>query len=166
MFIPPNKILVDCYADADFSGLWLHENPQDPIYDRGRNVFVVIFSNCPLLWISNLQTEIALYILHYEFVVLYHSLKEIPPVAVMYHSVRYLLPLKSLIKEVIGKLGMNIDKLKFASISTFYEENNVNIFVSTSPSITPTSNHIVVKMGSSPRHPLLYNSLVFSKTSS
>ena len=31
VFNPSNKMVVNCYADADFAGLWLHENPQDPI---------------------------------------------------------------------------------------------------------------------------------------
>ena len=31
-----NKLAVDCYADADFVGLWGHENPQDPICARSR----------------------------------------------------------------------------------------------------------------------------------
>ena len=91
MFIPSKKLVVDCYACADFAGLWGHEDPQDPIYARSRTVFVVTFANCPLLWVSKLQTEIALSNLNFEYVVLSHS-------------VRALLPLKSLIKEVIDKL--------------------------------------------------------------
>ena len=31
VFNPYNKMVVGCYADADFLGLWGHENPQDPI---------------------------------------------------------------------------------------------------------------------------------------
>ena len=88
VFNPYKKLLVDCYADADFAGLWGHEDPQDPICARSRTGFVVIFDHCPHLWVSKLQTEIALYTLHYEYVALSHS-------------VRALLPLKSLIKEVI-----------------------------------------------------------------
>ena len=34
LFNPSNKYLVDCYADADFAGLWGHEDPQDPICAR------------------------------------------------------------------------------------------------------------------------------------
>ena len=60
VFNPSKKLVVDCYADADFLGMWGHENPQDPICDRSRNVFVVTFYNCTLLWVSKLQTEIAL----------------------------------------------------------------------------------------------------------
>ena len=85
VFNPSTKVVVDCYADADFTGLWGHEDPQDPICARSRAVFVVNFSNCPLLWVSKLQTEIALSTLHSEYVALSHS-------------VRALLPLKSLIK--------------------------------------------------------------------
>ena len=61
------------------------------------------------------------------------------------HSVRALLPLKSLIKEVIDNLRNDSEKLKFVSRSTVYEENNVAIVVVTSPRMTPTSNHIAVK---------------------
>ena len=51
---------MDCYADADFAGLWGHEDPQDPICDRSRTGVVVTFSNFPLLLVSKLQTEIDL----------------------------------------------------------------------------------------------------------
>ena len=64
---------------------------------------------------------------------------------VLSHSVRELLPLKSLIKEVIDKLGIDCKNLKFVSSSTIYEDNNRAIVVATSPSITPSSKHIAVK---------------------
>ena len=67
--------MVDCYADADFAGLWGHEDPQDPIYARSRTGFVEKFANCPLLWISKLQTEISLSTLHYEYVALSNSVR-------------------------------------------------------------------------------------------
>ena len=57
---------------------------------------------------------------------------------VFYHSVRALLLLKSLIKEVIYNLGIDSEKLNFVSISTVYEENNGYIVVEKSPSMTPT----------------------------
>ena len=93
---------------------------------------MVTFDNCTLLWVSKLQTEIALSILHYEYVE-------------FSHSVRALLPLKSLIKEVIDNLGIDSENLKFVSSSTIYEDNNGAIFVATSPRMNPTSKHISVK---------------------
>ena len=56
MFNPSKKLVVDFYADADFAGLGEHEDPQDPICDRSRTGFVVTFANCPLLWVTKLQT--------------------------------------------------------------------------------------------------------------
>ena len=54
VFNPSKKLVVDCYADADFAGLWGHEDPQDPICARSRSGFVVKFANCTLLWVSKL----------------------------------------------------------------------------------------------------------------
>ena len=63
----------------------------------------------------------------------------------MSNSVRALLPLKSLIKEVIDNLGIDSENLKFVSSSTVYEVNNGAIVVTKIPRMTPTSNHIAVK---------------------
>ena len=93
---------------------------------------MVTFANCPLLWVSKLQTEIALSTLHSDYVALSHS-------------VRALLPLKSLIKEVIDNLGIDSDKLKIVSSSTIYEDNNGAIVVAKSPRMNPTLKHIAVK---------------------
>ena len=61
------------------------------------------------------------------------------------HYIRSLLPLKSLIKEVIDNLGIDSENMKFASSSTTYEYNNGTIAASTIPRMTPTSKHISVK---------------------
>ena len=131
VFNPSKKLVVGFYADADFAGLWGHENPQDPICAKSRTGFVVTFYNGPLLWVSKIYTKIALSTLYSEYMVLSHSF-------------RSLLPLKSLIKEVIDYLGIDSENLKFLSRSTIYENNNGAICMSTSPRMTPTSNHIAV----------------------
>ena len=64
MFNPPKNLVVNFYADAYFAGLWGHEDPQDPICDSSRTVFVVTFANFLLLWVSKLHTEIVLSTLH------------------------------------------------------------------------------------------------------
>ena len=61
------------------------------------------------------------------------------------HYVRSLLPLKSLIKEVIYNLGVYCKKLNFMSSSTIYEENNGAIVVAKTSRMNPTSKHISVK---------------------
>ena len=62
----------------------------------------------------------------------------------LYHYIKGLLPLKSLITEVIENLVIDSEKLNFVSISTVYEYNNGSIVVSTITGMTPTSKHIYV----------------------
>ena len=81
---------------------------------------------------SKTQTDIDLSKLHSEYVALSHS-------------VRALLPLKSLIKYVIGNLGIDSEKLKFVSSSNVYDDNSGSIFLATIPRMTPTSNNISVR---------------------
>ena len=61
------------------------------------------------------------------------------------YSARSLLPLKNLIKEVIGNLLIDGENLKFVSSYTVYEENNGSIYVATITSMTPTSKHTAAK---------------------
>ena len=93
---------------------------------------MVTFANCHLLWVSKLQKEIDLSTLHSEYVALSHS-------------VRALLPMKTLIKEVIDNLGIDSENLKIVSNYTVYEKNNGDIVLATSTRMTTTSNHIAVK---------------------
>ena len=66
MFNSSKRLVMECYVDADYTGLWGHEYSQEPICARSRTGFVVTFANCYLLWMSKLQTEIALSTLHSE----------------------------------------------------------------------------------------------------
>ena len=61
------------------------------------------------------------------------------------HSIRDLLPLESLIKEVIDNLVIDSENMEFVSRSTVYEDNDVAIFVATMKRMTNTSKHIYVK---------------------
>ena len=49
MFNTSKKLVVDFYTDVDFAGMWVNEDPQDPICARSRTGFVVTFANFPLL---------------------------------------------------------------------------------------------------------------------
>ena len=97
------------------------------------------FFNYPQIWVSKLQTQIYLSTLNYQYVVLYHS-------------IRTLLPLQILIKEVIDDLGSDCEKLKFVSSSTFYKDNNGSIVVEISPRVTAKSKHIDFKYHSFRKH--------------
>ena len=75
-------------------------------------VLVVAFTNFPLLCVSKIHTEVDMSALNSGYVV-------------FSHSVRYLLPFKIIIKEMVDNLVTDIKKMKFVSICTFYEDNYV-----------------------------------------
>ena len=86
---------------------------------------MVTSSSFPLLWMSKLQTYMVLSIVHFEYVV-------------FSRSVRALLPLRSIIKDVIDNLGIDSKNLKFVSRFTIYKENNGAIVVENHSMITTT----------------------------
>ena len=79
VFNPSKKLVLDCYADAYFAGLWGHENTQDPICARINTVFLEFFSNCPLFWLSKIQIDIYISTLHSEYVEFLTLLETYPP---------------------------------------------------------------------------------------
>eukprot|EP00957_Ditylum_brightwellii_P186351 14188607-Ditylum_brightwellii.AAC.1 len=67
VFIKPNMkemLQVNCLADADFDILFSVEDPQDVTPVRSRTGYVLTFAGCPILWVSKLQTKVALSTLH------------------------------------------------------------------------------------------------------
>ena len=77
---PSDDLSIDCYPDADFAGLWGHEHPQDPHCVKSRTGYVITLAGCPVLWVSKLQTEIALSTMESEYVALSTSCKDLFPI--------------------------------------------------------------------------------------
>ncbi len=51
---------IDAYPDADFAGMYGHEDCTDPACAKICNRFIITFAECPVFWLSKLQTETAL----------------------------------------------------------------------------------------------------------
>ena len=60
IFDPDSDMNLYCYVDADFVGLWKHEDDQDPMCVNFSNGYGMTLVGCPLHYISKLQTEISL----------------------------------------------------------------------------------------------------------
>ena len=76
---PSDSLKIDCYPDADFAGLWNRDDKHDPHCVRSRTGYVINLSNCPVLWKSKLQTEIALSTMEAEYVALSSACKDLFP---------------------------------------------------------------------------------------
>jgi len=82
LILNPNSDLckLDCYPDADFAGMYGHEKHNDPACVKSRTGFVITFADCPVLWMSKLQTVTALSTMEAEINALAHSCRELFPV--------------------------------------------------------------------------------------
>jgi hypothetical protein len=77
---PTKELKINCYPDADFVGMYGHENPTDPSCVKSQTGFVTTVANCPVLWQSKLQTETALWTMEAKIVALAHSCRELFPI--------------------------------------------------------------------------------------
>ena len=71
---------VECFPDADFAGLYGHEDSQDPHCARSRTGYVILAFGCPVVWRSNLQSEIALSTMEAEYIAFSTACKDLIPV--------------------------------------------------------------------------------------
>jgi hypothetical protein len=76
---PSKDLKIDCYPDADFAGLWTRDKVDDPHCVRSRTGYVICVSDCPVLWTSKLQTEIALSTMEAEYVALSSAWRDLFP---------------------------------------------------------------------------------------
>ena len=77
IFTPNDNFKIDCYVDADFAGLHGQESENNPLRARSRTGYILFFCGCPLLWKSQLQSEMALSTFHAEYVVLSMAMRQL-----------------------------------------------------------------------------------------
>jgi hypothetical protein len=71
---------IDAYPDADFAGMYGHEEHTDPACAKSRIGFIIIFADCPVFWQSKLQTETALSTIEAKFIALSACCRELFPI--------------------------------------------------------------------------------------
>jgi hypothetical protein len=81
-----DNLPIDCYVDANFAGLWGHEDNQDPTSVKRRTGFIIFVANCPVFWKSKLQSDVATSTMEAEY-------------NAMAMAIRDVLPIKNLLKE-------------------------------------------------------------------
>jgi hypothetical protein len=134
MIVKPSKDLtLDCYADADFAGLFSSSDPDDPKSVKSRSGFVITLAKIPVAWGGGLQSETALSTMEAEYISLSKAL-------------RILLPLCIILDEIAIALGLKHDPHSTIK-STVFEDNQACLSLATSdpPKMTPRSKSIAVK---------------------
>ncbi len=71
---------IKVYVNADFAGGWSSADAENADNVLSRTGFVVCYANCPLVWCSKLQTEIALSTAEAEYIAMSHALRDTIPI--------------------------------------------------------------------------------------
>ena len=131
---PTDSPHIDCYPDADFAGLYGHEDSQDPHCARSRTGYIITAFGCPILWKSKMQTEIALSTMEAEYVALSTACKDLFPIVAM-------------VKELASAVGIQVEDV--AKMHIKIHEDNVGALtlakLEEPGRMTPRSKHYAIK---------------------
>jgi hypothetical protein len=131
LIFDPKEQSFDCHADASFSGEWDREGAlEDPDTARSRTGFVISYANCPIIWTSRLQTQIALSSTECEYVSLSTALREV-------------IPLMTLVREM-KEQGFDMQATRPKIHCRAFEDNSGAIEIATVHKTRPRTKHINV----------------------
>jgi hypothetical protein len=131
MYLRPNGHSFEVYADADFCGLWGVIDASNPVSSKSRTGYVVMYSGCPIIWGSQLQSEIALSTTEAEYIALSTALRQT-------------IPLMRLVKEIKSKLKLPMDTIPKV-FCTAFEDNTGAVELCNVPKLRPRTKHINTK---------------------
>ena len=77
---PTDDRRTDYYVNADFAGAFSIANHQDPISVKPRTGYVIMYRGSPLLWVSKMQTQVALSTMEAEYVALSQYMRDSIPI--------------------------------------------------------------------------------------
>jgi hypothetical protein len=130
---PNSEFNIECYVDADFAGLWPYEDKNDPTCVKSRTGFVICVADCPVIWSSKLQTDIATSTMEAEYNGLSLSMREV-------------LPFRRLFLAVARGVGLSEEVLTSFRTTVWEDNNGALSLAKMEPGrMTPRSKHYAVR---------------------
>ena len=121
---------LETFVDADFSGEFNKINTEDPTAVYSRTGFVIKCDNCPIIWKSKLQLDIALSTTEAECIALSTALREAIPIMHFFRD--------------IGVV-MDVPDCSKTMKCTVFEDNNGALEMAKTPKMRPRTKHIAIK---------------------
>jgi hypothetical protein len=134
MILKPQKNKgIEVYVDADFSGNWDPEAPhKDCDTARSRHGYIIMYEGCPMIWKSQLQTEIALSSTESEYIGISYALREV-------------IPIMELLREM-KRENFPIFKTKPKLHCKIFEDNSGALEMAKTHKYRPRTKHLNVKL--------------------
>ena len=121
---------IQCFVDADFAGGYSNETKDDPVSVFSRTGYVLFYFNCPVLWVSRMQTEISLSTVEAEYVALSQAMRDVIP------FLDQMRELDSVFKDQSPKPTIHC---------SLFEDNNGALELAKEPRYRPRTKHIAIK---------------------
>jgi hypothetical protein len=122
----------ECWVDASHAGEWKTEGIEDEAASaRSRMGYVFTYANCPILWASKMQTEIALSTTEAEYMALSMAMREMIPLVRLFEEAK--------------KSGIDIDVNKAIVKCTVFEDNEGTAEIATVHKFRARTKHIHLK---------------------
>ena len=129
---PDSSRDLEVFVDADFSGNW---DNKDAAHNRdtarSRHGYIITYRGCPIIWKSQMQTEIALSSTESEYMGLSYALREA-------------IPIMGLLKEM-QKHNFPIGKTNAAIHCKVFEDNSGALEMAKTHKYRPRTKHLNVK---------------------
>ena len=132
-FKPDQSAGLEVFADADFAGNWDQNEPHnDRDTARSRHGYIIRYKGCPVVWKSQLQTEIALSSTESEYTGLSYALREA-------------IPLMEILKEMKTH-GIDIADTRAKLHCKVFEDNSGALEMARVHKFRPRTKHLNVKL--------------------
>lgn len=119
---------LEVYVDADFAGNWDPNEYEDCDTARSRHGYYITYAGCPILWKSQLQTEVALSSTESEYTGLSYALREAIPIMNLFQEM----------KESGIPIGSSKAKVK----CTVFEDNSGALEIARVHKFRPRTKHL------------------------
>jgi hypothetical protein len=129
--VPNMEEGLDCCVDADFAGLWGHEDDQDPVSVRSRTGFTLTLFGCPILWSSKLQMDETLSSTAAECVAFSMEMREV-------------LPMRALLAKISTKIELQCSSTTLIK-STVFKDNHGCLSLVNVPKMPTRNEHLALE---------------------
>ena len=126
----PDKEL-ELFVDADFAGNWKKQESNNRENARSRHGYFIMYKDCPIMWKSQLQGEIALSSTESEYIGISHGLRDV-------------IPIMETLKEMKNH-GVPIGYTKSTVRCRVFEDNSGAIEMAKVHKYQPRTKHVNVK---------------------
>ena len=122
---------LEVFVDADLMGNWISIDSLNRDTARSRHGYIIMYAGCPVVWKSQLQTEIALSSTESEYTGLSYALREA-------------IPIMELLKELKSR---GIDVATKAQVKCkVFEDNSGALAMAQVHKYRPRTKHLNVKL--------------------